>query len=313
MEFCGFVESLRTEIEKRCGDGAEARIQNVMGNNGMVHTAINIVKKGSRISPMISLEAYYENCVDGRMSLEETAKEIYGIFTTEEVPEYAEVVLEDFGKLKDKVIYSLVDYGRNQGRLEDMPYIRYCDLAIVFSLLVGDYENGRATAAIHNGHMEMWKVDTDTLYELAKANTPRLFPAQLKSMAQMMRELAGGNPEIDWGEEFWDSLLDEMEFKPLYILTNCDGYKGAAAVLYEGIVKNFAERLESDLFILPSSIHEVLLVPCSGSVDAANLGEMVTHINQTEVPEEQVLSDSVYRYSRKTAQITMVYGTGELE
>lgn len=306
MKFCEFVESLKTEVGKRCGDSAQVRIQNVMGNNGIVHIAMNIVKKGNRISPVINLDAYYENCLEGHMSIAGAAEEIYGIFTTDESPAYAEAVLEDFGKLKDKVIYNLVDYGRNQEKLKALPHVRYCDLAIVFSLLVGNYENGRATAAIYNEHMKKWDVDADTLYGLAKANTPRLLPAQIKSMAQVMRELAGGTPEIDWGEEFWDNLLEEP-VRPLYILTNCDGYKGAAAILYEGIVRDFAERLGSDLFILPSSIHEVILVPYKESIDVADLGEMVRHINQTEVPVEQVLSDSVYRYSRRSDQITMVY------
>ena len=171
--------------------------------------------------------------------------------------------------------------------------------------------NGYATAQIHNEHMRMWSVDVDTLYELAKTNTPRLFPAEIKSMVQVIKGIMGWeNPGMDMEED----LSGESMSEPIYVLTNQDGFKGAAAVLYEGVLKGFAEQKGCDLIILPSSIHEMILVPYKKSMDMAELGEMVRNINRTTLPAEEILSDSVYLYSRETDQVTMAYGeTGRQE
>lgn len=76
-------------------------------------------------------------------------------------------------------------------------------------------------------------------------------------------------------------------------------------MLYEGILKDFAAVLEYDLIILPSSVHEVLLVPYEEDLCMEELKEMVRHINRTEVAKEEVLSDNVYCYSRKTDKISI--------
>lgn len=305
MTFCEFVEILREEVGKLCGDGARVMIQEVTGNNGTVHTVINMAKEGEKVSPVIHLEAYYQRYEEGDMSIEEAVREIYDIFMTDRFPACVETALEDFERIKDKLIYCLVDYGRNQEELKDMPCIRYCDLAVIFCLMVGNDENGYATAKVHHEHMKMWNVDVDTLYELAKSNTPRLFPAEIKSMDQVIKSI------MEWESQekgIEGDLFDVSMSEPMYILTNQDGFKGAAAVLYEGVLKEFAKQEGCDLLILPSSIHEMILVPYKKSMDVAELGEMVRNINRTTLPAEEILSDSVYLYSRETDQVTMAYG-----
>lgn len=300
MEFMEFTEQLRTEVEKLCGGSADVKIQMRTGNNGVVYTALNIAKLGERMSPVIHVDAYYENCMEGHMSVRTAAEEICGTFSDSQMPLFGDELSEEFEKIKNRITYSLVDYGRNKEMLKNTPYIPYCDLAIIFCLSVRS-SMGRATAILQKEHLELWNVDTSTLYELAKANTPRLFPAEIKSMGQVMREIMGNDTE----EELLGEITKGAQIKPMYILSNHVGYKGAAAVLYEGVLKNFAEDIGRDLFILPSSIHEVILVPYEKSLDAVKLQETVRHINQTEVPEEQVLSDNVYLYSRKTGLVTM--------
>ena len=63
--------------------------------------------------------------------------------------------------------------------------------------------------------------------------------------------------------------------------------------------------MEKDLIILPSSIHEVLLLPDDGDISYAEMSRLVTHINRSEVPKEDRLSNQVYLYSRNTGDITM--------
>lgn len=295
MDFYEFTRKLKQEVERLCGEGVTVEILKTEGNNGVGHTGMNITKNGEKVSPFIRLDDYYEFYMEGGVSVEVAAEEIYEAFTTAKAPGFGDISAE-FEKVKDKIIYSLVDYGRNQETLKDVPYIPFCDLAVIFRLWVGNDGNGSWSAMIRRDHMELWGVDTQTLYELAKANTPRLFPAEIKSMAQAMRELMGDGS--------WEGHMDELEDTPLYILSNRDGVKGAAAVLYEGVLETFAGQMGADLWILPSSIHEVLLMPCDESRDVEGLKEMVRFINQEEVPEEDILSNNVYRYSRGTGRVT---------
>ena len=160
------------------------------------------------------------------------------------------------------------------------------------------------TALIHNQHMSIWKTDADTLYRLAADNTPRLLPPVLQSLADVMKGIAREQTEDK--EEFMDNFLRNTVRGPsLYVLTNRDGIYGAAAVLYDGALKRFAKEQESDLVILPSSLHEVLLTPCTEGMAPAKLQEIVREVNRTELSEEEVLSDSVYLYNRETNQVSL--------
>ena len=151
-------------------------------------------------------------------------------------------------------------------------------------------------------------MDVNTLYELAGINTPRLLPADIKSMAEVMKKIANEHMGSEWRDAFFEGLSDEPKFMTQYVLTNCRGIKGAATVLYKGVLKTFADKIGNDLFILPSSVHEVILVPYEDSMNVAELGAIVKAINLSEVPDEDVLSDHVYLYSRKTEQVIMVSG-----
>lgn len=87
-------------------------------------------------------------------------------------------------------------------------------------------------------------------------------------------------------------------------MSNPYGFHGAAVSLYDGVLRNFAEKLGSDLIILPCSVHETLIIPYKEDIDNARINEMVAHINRTEVAKEDVLSDNAYLYRRETDVVT---------
>ena len=148
-------------------------------------------------------------------------------------------------------------------------------------------------------------MDTKKLMELAEKNTPRLFPAELKSMEQVLKEIAGTYVRSDYKEEAFDNLSSEPEEIPLYVLSNQRNLHGAAVILYDGVLREFAGNMRRDLIILPSSIHEVLLIPYEEGSDLSELKQMVMYVNSTEVSEEEILSDNVYYYNRKTNSISI--------
>ena len=159
---------------------------------------------------------------------------------------------------------------------------------------------------ISHRERKKWGIDTETLYELAKKNTPKLFPVSLCSMGQIMEEIAEkyrGNGYIDVG---LDELLSAVMAKPLYIAGNTCGVNGAGVILYPDMLKNFSFMVESDVVLLPFSIHEFVLLPYSNKLDMKGLKKMVEHINRSDVPDADILSDNVYLYDRIKNEISIM-------
>lgn len=306
MKFGEFMESIEEGIRELCEDGEEIMIQKVQGNNKTVRTGVSIRENGESEAVVVYLKDYYERFQEGNMTIQEAEEEIYRESHTHKVSILQKTVLENFEEAKGRIVYRLVDYGRNRELLKQIPYIPYCDLAVIFYLLIETNENGRMTALIRNRHMNIWKTDADTLYRLAADNTPRLLPPVLQSMADVMKGTAREQVEEEDKEEFMDDFLEKtVRGLSLYVLTNRNGVHGAAAVLYDGVLKRFAKEKGSDLVILPSSLHEVLLMPCTAETAPAKLQEIVREVNRTQLSKEEVLSDSVYLYSRETNQVSL--------
>lgn len=145
---------------------------------------------------------------------------------------------------------------------------------------------------ITNRQVKEWGITVNDLVLAAQQNTPRLFPAKIIDMEEM---LAGMR-----------SFISCPSAIPMYILTNEQEVNGASALLYGDVLKDFANKKGTDMYILPSSIHEVILLPSDRINDPTKLLSMVHDANTTVVSIGDVLSDSVYYYDRKTDYITEI-------
>lgn len=319
MKFCKFVEEVKAEVEKLCGQAYDISVQEILKNNGCLFTGLAFNRKGEEgtaIRPTVYLEAYYDSYVRGDTSVDDAARKILdsAIDSVKSNPFISSFVtgLADFEKVKDKIHYRLVNQERNQELLETVPFVPYCDLAMVFYLLLGKDADTCMTARISRRHMEIWKTDVDTLYRLAKENTPRISPPVIRSMNGVMKEIARSRMGSHYDEEFVDGLLGEMGTvtESMYILTNQMKTNGAAVILYDGVLRDLAEKMGSDLIILPSSCHEVITIPYKDNINAAELETMVRSINSSEVLPEDVLSGSVYWYSRGMDSVHVMSANG---
>ncbi len=293
------ADSLRSQL----GSDYQLVLQKVPKNNGTILNGLSIMRKGAGVSPTIYLESYYERFQEGT-SFNFIIQEILQIYQEHTAVTHLDFsILNDFSLLRDKVMYKLIHTASNRELLQDIPSIPYLDLSIVFYLFLEKNEYGQMTALIHNDHLESWNTCLEELYRLASANTPEFLPADLKPMSDVMKSIAQEQLGTDYREDFIDELMSSPDASPLYVLTNSSGICGACALLYPDQLKNFADMLESDLVILPSSIHEVLLVPYDDHISFDELAHMVSHINRAEVPVEDRLSDQVYLYSRALDQV----------
>lgn len=290
MGFQTFVDNIVDLLQERMGDAYEIKVIRVTKNNDVELTGIAITRQEDSIFPTIYLEGLYEEFKEGAR-LSALVEKI--INCHEEQSMALELDMEffrDFNRVKDRIFYKLVSFEKNKKFLRDAPHLRWNDLAVVFYYAMEKEVMEGGYIAINRQHMLMWKQNAESLYRLAGRNTKREMPELLVSMRELVMELTG----------VW--IRDE-DTVPMYVLTNQEKRFGAAAMLYSARIGELAGQLESDLLILPSSIHEVLLVPDRCGQDYTFYRQMVDEVNRTHVEPEEVLSYGLYRYCRKNSEI----------
>lgn len=298
MEYKEFVEYIKMNAGYIAGEGGNITINHVIKNNGCEMDGLVIMEKGKDIAPTIYLDSFYELYTNGE-NIKNIIRQIEVIYEQNKNNVTFDVnILKHFDTIKDKIVYKVVNYRSNEKLLEQVPHKRILDLAVVFYCLL-DNEYGRsATALIYNNNLKNWNVTIDDVYKAALKNTPDLLHSKISSMAALF-EKCGVNVD---GEE-----VDLKDYVPsdMYVLTNESKLNGAACILYENVLYDFAQKLGADLYILPSSVHEVILLPKLSMFEKDELVNMVREVNTEGVAAEEVLSDHVYEYNRTQRLITM--------
>ena len=298
MEYKEFVEYIKMNAGYIAGEGGNITINHVIKNNGCEMDGLVIMEKGKDIAPTIYLDSFYELYTNGE-NIKNIIRQIELIYEQNKNNVTFDVnILKHFDTIKDKIVYKVVNYRSNEKLLEQVPHKRILDLAVVFYCLL-DNEYGRsATALIYNNNLKNWNVTIDDVYKAALKNTPDLLHSKISSMATLF-EKCGVNVD---GEE-----VDLKDYVPsdMYVLTNESKLNGAACILYENVLYDFAQKLGADLYILPSSVHEVILLPKLSMFEKDELVNMVKEVNTEGVAADEVLSDHVYEYNRTERLITM--------
>lgn len=284
MEYKEFVEYIKMNAGYIAGEGGNITINHVIKNNGCEMDGLVIMEKGKDIAPTIYLDSFYELYTNGE-NIKNIIRQIEVIYEQNKNNVTFDVnILKHFDTIKDKIVYKVVNYRSNDKLLEQVPHKRILDLAVVFYCLL-DNEYGRsATALIYNNNLKNWNVTIDDVYKAALKNTPDLLHSKISSMAALF-EKCGVNVD---GEE-----VDLKDYVPsdMYVLTNESKLNGAACILYENVLYDFAQKLGADLYILPSSVHEVILLPKLSMFEKDELVNMVKEVNTEGVAADEVLSD----------------------
>ena len=175
--------------------------------------------------------------------------------------------------------------------LENMPYIPFMDLAITFHVIVSMDPPSLHSIKITNELLETWDITTQALFQIASENTPRLMPPRIVNIQDMLTEnLALKAPESD---------LTNDEKTDMIVITNTLGVNGAAVILYPDMLASLAKEYDTDFYVIPSSIHEVILVSAEDDSMLAEYRLMVQDVNKRFVDPEEILSDQVYYYEQK--------------
>ncbi len=294
MVFNVFINEIKERVQTRLGEEAEVRLRSVLKNNGVLLWGIIVTRRGENISPTIYLESFYEAHIKG-ISLDEIVEAIVNSYRN--VPVKMGVNMDffkDFEKVKERVAYRLVHLEKNKELLGDIPFIPYLDLAICFYYAFEDTAMGEGAILIRRSHMDMWNTDVEELFRLAQENTPKLYPPEMMGMQTIIEQLLGAG-DIEG--------LEASEPANMYVLTNQKRIQGAAVLLYPELLEDIARKMGNGFYIIPSSVHEVILVPFHKEADVDSIKNMIHEVNNTQVEPEDVLSDSLYAYDLKDKRI----------
>ena len=294
MKYDEFICHLQTRVQQHTGKMVNVDLRRVTKNNGVEMDGLSMSEEGQKISPMIYLKDYFASYEKG-VTIPEIVEEILKVYEENKISNpLAPEFYTNFEKVQDRLVCKLINYDKNMELLQKIPYIRWLDLAIVFYYVLENEEFNNGTILIYNSHLEMWKVSLEIIYEVTRKNTPHMLPYELQSMYTIIENTL----EVD-------DLGSDTEAVPMYILTNANKNMGAVSIIYDAILSKIGEELGADFYILPSSVHECVIVPEHINTTKEALQRMVAEINETQVLPEEILSDNIYYYNRKKHHLSL--------
>lgn len=293
MEYQTFLSHVKEKLLDELPKGVCVEEYQATKNNGEIHRGLVFQKKRGEICPIIYMEDYYEQYLHGMelSGITDALMEWYDHSQQIPSPIMEAENLKDYEKMKEKIVFRLINQDRNQELLKKVPHLSFMDLDIVFYVLFSAEKYSAISMLITNEHLKLWNITKEDVINKARINTPRLLPAEVQDIQSAIEEL------------FPDHLSNDRMSGYMYVLTNTQRSHGAAAILYPGLLELIGEEWKESFFILPSSIHEVLLIPESKSPGITEMKEAVYSINRTEVSREEFLSDSVYYYNYRKKEV----------
>lgn len=311
----GFAEAVRTETIKKLGRDYQITIETKKINNKGVCTGLHIRKKGMEPETLVYLDGYFRQYRNGDMTILEAAEYVVIAGRKKSMSVDIRKFLE-YGKVKDRIVYRLINTEMNREFLDDVPHMEFLDLSVVFCCLMME-DDSHAFIWIHNTHMKLWDVTVEELYQSASENTQRLEKPELMDIEEilydLMKEEGSFLQESDSSMEEKpgrnnnaDSIEKCSSAVPMYVLSNRARLQGAACMLYPDLLRRIADAVDSSYYIIPSSIHEVLLIPAAGFADRDRIKVMLCEVNDTQVTPEERLSYSLYGYDKKENKIEIL-------
>lgn len=301
MDFLQFIFYMKEQVSLKLQKQVE--LKSVLKNNAKRYYGLFIQDSSSNMSPIIYLESFYNEYLQ-ETSLEKIVEEIIKTYKERLLSENMDIPsFLDYEKVKGKIIYKLINADANKELLQTVPHEKVLNLAKIFYVMLSNNGKESQSVMIQNAYLDLWKVTKEEISQAAEENTERLFPVKIENLKDILARLVCyGICSKEEETKILDSLVEEDIRYDLYVLSNQSMMNGAAAMLYSNILKLFADKIESDLIILPCSIHEILLMPYI-DVDMDSYKEMVKAVNRTELTQEEILSDCVYIYRRETDNI----------
>lgn len=298
MNYDQFTRRIHTSLARKAGPDHKVIVCSTPRNNQLPGTSIHIIPAASassrHISPSIRLEPFYQMYQEG-ISIRKLTDMIYACCMSS-APSVDYDIFASWEHVKEQIYLRLRNTEKNTALLADMPHRPFLDLSITCFIRMdsNDLSDTALSCQITNPQLNMWKITEEELFAQAAANHHKLTGFSLTALPELLKTV------------FSVELPPDQSESPLYLLSYDNTIYGAACILDAEILQETARRLDSDFYLLPSSVHEFLVLPVTERYDPTDLAELVCSINQDVVKEEEVLSDHVYRYDRDTRHVEII-------
>ncbi|MGI5988988.1 MAG: DUF5688 family protein [Lachnospiraceae bacterium] len=322
-----FLQGIVAQVGSLTPENTYVQVRKIRKNNGCSAEGLEIRDSRSGLSPTVYLMPYFREYKEGA-DIRELAGKIYAAYGEKRTRlDLAPGFFSSYSNLSGSVAYKIVNYKANRDVLEEIPHQRILDLAVVYYCLI-DSEEYFTSFVIRNQNLTNWGIPQEKLFREAAVNAPKLLPPKISPLRRVLLDMMREQTDVaedDTTDEKYKGDLYQKDGEvqtawdaggpEIYVLTNETKVQGAACIFYENVLQDFADKTGSDLIIIPSSVHEVLLLPtrsftgyssgkCSADV-RRELDEMVRSVNEKEVSPDEVLSDHVYFYEREKGRLTM--------
>lgn len=294
-------ELIRLLYKKTEGEGTIIYCREVTKDNNKKQHMITIIRDKLNWEKSFYAESLYKNYRIG-MHIETLANVLLDLPVIENKEGEEETIsflndIEDFNRIKDHIIVRLMNFDMNIDYLQDKIYLEYLDLAVCFYVMIKKQEGYISTLSLSKKLLSVWNLSEEELLEIAIKNMEQELPVQIIRMDELLKNICKDIKR----EDFAEMMNPPEENMPLYVMTNDIKREGATTLLYNGVLRDFAdEQNVEEVYILPSSQHEVILIPVTEEtdVDVTTLNRIIHNINSTFPDKSEILSDHMYTYKR---------------
>lgn len=304
MNFEQFVEDVKAEIKHYLPEEFQDAQIDVLQHNKLneSYLGMTVRKDDQTIAPTVNLEHYYEMFQAFDENLDIVMQQVADLVTLK--PIHLDLSLfTNYEVAKEHLFIRVSDAERNGELLTGLPHRRVENLAITYHIVAEIGEEGIGSTPVTNRMLNGFGITEEQLHQDALDNSPKIFPAKVEAMSSMMDKMMREDMRrAGMTEEEIDLYFENMGLNdpnPLTVVTNEHQTNGAAVLFYPGQMEKLGESVKGDFFILPSSTHEVLILPDDGGMTYQELKAMVMEINSTQVSPEDRLADEVYHYDTK--------------
>ncbi len=288
-------------------EDSHVEVKEIMKNNNTVLDGLVVISPDSNVSPTVYLNSHYEQYKNGK-DIDDVIGDIADVYIENAVDRKIDISgIIDFESAKNHIVPRIINAEENKELLEGRPHQLMDDLAVTYHIQLN--EEGTASIAITDKLLEMYDISVEELHAIAVANLDEQMPTSFRTMSDVMKEafFMEALKELDGDKEAAMSMAEGM-FPPgddglMYVLSNEQRLNGAAVALNEKAMEMVSEQIGGDFYVLPSSLHELLIVPKSAGMELSELESMVREVNATQVEPEEKLSDHVYAYDSREKEL----------
>ncbi len=292
MEYQQFLFTITAGLQSTYSADEKVTVQTTEQKHTTKIKTVSLYHGGKRVTPLIYMAPFYRMHQHG-YSMESIQRELKNVLDmTVENDKIKGEVFIDFSSAASCLSVRLIPYQKNQNFLKLVPHRRILDFAVVYQLIFEESEKVMGAAVVYQDHCRIWNVTEDILFQTAISSMIKRFPPAFNSVEALI-----GMP----------SAAKSSDFPHLFALTNKYCFFGASVILYPGVLRQMAKKLGGAYYILPSSVHEVLLLAKDNDdTIPKELQTIVREVNLTEAVSTDFLSNHVYLYDPERDEVSIV-------